>query len=278
MSNLGSAQTSKFSIGTAELRIGPLASAGQLTQAHSVGLIDNATVEISQNSVDLLGGFPQKIVDTAITSQEASLTATLREYSRRNIDLMLGNPVANYLVEAATDVVTLDAGQTAGTTVNLPTGQGTNWTAGDTFVLFSVTDPGLVNFCRVESVSVDALTLDAGTPTTFSAAIGDILYRAQENAVGAISEANYFSVMLVSTQRGVLNSVGGRPAVFNFWKAAISAGMTLGSNAEDFASTEFALKILEPSAGDYGAGGSLNHLANIIPTNPYGLYAGGADQ
>jgi len=272
MANLGSAQTNKFSIGTAELRIGPLASAGVLEQAHSIGVIDNATIEVSQNAVDLLGGFPQKLIDTAIVSQESSMTATLREYSKRNGDFMLGNPVASYVTAVSTDSVTLDAVDAAGTTLALPTGEGANWSLGDTFVLHSATDPALVNFCRVVSVAVDELTLDAGTPTTFAPQIGDLLFRAEQSAVGNISATNYFSVTLIQTQR---NS---RPGIFSFWKAALSGGMSYGTNAEDFASTELSIKLLEPSAADYAAGAALNHLANIIPTHPTGLFAQGADK
>lgn len=278
MSNLGSAQTSKFNIGTAELRIGPLGSAGQLVQTHSVGLIDNATISVTQNSVDLLGGFPQKLVDTAIVSQEAGMTATLREYSKRNLTLLLGGAVAAYGSEAATDRVVLDASDTAGTTLTLPTGEGVNWATGDLLILHSVTDPGNVNVCRVESVAVDVLTLDAGTPTTFTTAVGDLIFRASPSAVGNVSETNYFAVALVQKQRvkqsGTTTS---KPAVWQFWKAAVSAGMEYSSNPEDFGSTELQLKLLEPSAADYGTGGALTHLSNIIPTYPTGMYAAGED-
>lgn len=277
MANLGSAQTSKFSIGTAELRIGPLGSAGQLEQSHGVGIIDNATVSVSQNSVDLLGGFPQKIIDTAIISQESSLTATLREYSKRNIDVLLGNAISDYAAAVTTDSVTLDATSTAGTTLNLPLNEGANWVKGDIFVLHSITDPADVNVCMVESVAVDVLTLNTGTPTTFDAAIGDLLFRAEESAVGNISETNYFAVSLVQKQR-VKQGNTSKPAVWNFWKGAISAGMEYSTSADDFGSTELAIKLLEPSAADYATGAALEHLASVIPSYPTGMFAAGADK
>lgn len=274
MPNLGTAQTNKFSIGTAELRIGPLGSAGNLTQAHSVGLLDNATIEVSQNSVDLLGGFPQKIIDTAVISQESSLTATLREYSKRNINVMLGNTVEDYITAVATDSIVLDASDTAGVTLTLPTGEGTNWATGDYLVVHSALNPADVNVCRVASVAIDVITLDAGTPLDFTTAIGDFVFRAEESPIGDINNTNYFAATLIQTQRG--NAA--RPAVFNFWKAAISGGMSYGTDSADFASTEFAIKLLEPSAADYGAGGTLVHLANIIPAHPSGMFVAGADK
>ena len=78
MAKLGSPQTTKFSIGTAELRVGVLEKALKLVQGNSVGLIDNATVEVTQESVDLNGGFPKVLVDTAVVSQEATITAGLK--------------------------------------------------------------------------------------------------------------------------------------------------------------------------------------------------------
>ncbi|MCK5431167.1 MAG: hypothetical protein KAJ03_00410, partial [Gammaproteobacteria bacterium] len=91
MAKLGSPSTQKYSIGTAEVRLGPQTSAMLLNQAsHSIGVLDSVTVEVAQESVDLLGGFPQTILDTAIINQTASVTATFREYSRRNIRTVLG--------------------------------------------------------------------------------------------------------------------------------------------------------------------------------------------
>ena len=38
---LGSAKTRQFNLGTSELRVAPLTSAGRLLPAHSVGLVDS---------------------------------------------------------------------------------------------------------------------------------------------------------------------------------------------------------------------------------------------
>ena len=90
MAIIGSAQTRKFSIGTAELRVGPLNLAGRLTQAHSVGLIDGSGLSVEQTIVELKGGFPQVINDTAITEQMSTISGTLREFSRRNLGILMG--------------------------------------------------------------------------------------------------------------------------------------------------------------------------------------------
>ena len=119
---LGSPRTTKFSIGTAELRIGPLSSAMKLKQENSVGLIDNATVEVSQESVDLTGGFPKVLVDTAVVSQESSITATLREFSRRNIQVLLGEGVVPIASEPADAATTVDTPASVDDTVVPPRG------------------------------------------------------------------------------------------------------------------------------------------------------------
>lgn len=94
MAAIGAAKTRKFTIGTAELRVGPLSYAGRLTQEHSVGLIDASSLSVEQTIVDLKGGFPQVIVDSAITEQMSTITGTLREYSRRNLGILMGQGLA----------------------------------------------------------------------------------------------------------------------------------------------------------------------------------------
>ena len=88
--SLASAKTGKFHIGTSELRIGPLNMAGKLTDAHSVGLIDSTTLNIDQQVADLMGGFPMNVLASAVTSRSVGISATLREFSRRNLGIMMG--------------------------------------------------------------------------------------------------------------------------------------------------------------------------------------------
>lgn len=267
---LGSPITNKFSIGTAELRIGALTDANKLLPSHSVGLIDSASLSVDQEAAELEGGFPRKLVDTAIIRQSASITAVLREYSRKNLFTLLGEGVTATTTDFAT---TVDAQATAGaTSITVATGKGASFTAGDLVTLYNVGSPENVSVCRVLSIATDTLTLDSGTPTLFQYEVGDPIFIAYEVPVGAVSQTNYFSVSLVQKE----NSTG-RPVVWTFWKGAIASGLSVETNAEDFASTELQINLLEPAASEYGAGGDLLHLANIIPSNPIGLYAGGGD-
>lgn len=274
MAQLGSAKTSKFAIGTAELRIGPLTSAGLLTQAHSVGLIDSASLNVTQNVVDLKGGFPQVIMDTAVTEQSAEITATLREFSRRNLGILLGQGLLYASnTDGATDAkTTLSASATASAT-SLSLTAGAGFAANDWIVVYSENDPGSSVVTKIASISSNTVTLDSGLALPAAAASGAIVAKLAPIAVGAVTTVNYFAVQLVTLDRAT-----GRPRVSNFWKAAVGSGMNLANNATDFASTELTLKLLQPSLADYGTSGSeLYHLRNVIPTNPIGMMGEASD-
>jgi hypothetical protein len=271
---LGSPRTKKFQIGTAEVRIGPLTSAGKLKQADSVGLLDTVTVEVSQESVDLLGGFPRVPVDTAITAQNASLTATLREYSRRNIQTQLGTGVpATQPADVASEVV--DATTAGSTSVTVITGDGANFAADDVVIIFPDGTPEKVTLSKVASVSTDTLTLDSDLPTLFDydgTADTIHIFKALPVAVGDVEQTEYFACQILQRE----NSTG-RPVGFHFWKSAINTGMSFANNPDDFSSTEFGLKFLQPAASEYAAGASLEHLADLIPTYPTGMFYAGGD-
>lgn len=269
MAKLGSPQTSKYSIGTAELRIGPMTSALKLTQAHSVGVIDNANLSVNQNSVDLLGGFPRVILDTAIVSQESVITATLREYSRRNMQVLLGEPVP---AAQPADVATTTSGAISAAATAIAVADETGFAQGDVIVLYEAGLSEEMTVARVESVAANLITLDSDTPVLFDLATGAVVFHAQSVPIGNISTTNYFAVQLIQTERKT-----GRPIGFHFWKAAIGAGMEFGTNAEDFASTELNLKLLQPAATEYVSGADLFHIADLVPSNPTGLYYGGGD-
>lgn len=274
MAKLGAPQTTKFQIGTAEVRIGPLTSAMKLTQAHSVGLIDNVTVEISQDSVDLEGGFPRSPVDTAIVRRNGTITATLREYSRRNIQVMMGEGVDG---ATPTDEATLIVSNvtTGATSFTVSGGDGSLFQTGELWVIYPEGDPASISVVRVLSVATDTVTLDSDTPVLHDYdGTADTIhaYKAQQVGIGSVQTTNYFAAEVLQVERKT-----GRPVGFQLWKCTIASGMTLGSNAEDFASNELSIKVLDPAAAEYGAGGDLLHLADIIPTHPQGFMFYGAD-
>lgn len=265
MAKLGSPVSKKFSIGTAELRVGPMSEAGKLQQARSIGLIDNVTVEVSQTSVDLMGGFPKQIVDTAITEQAGNVTATLREYSRNNLGIMLGLGAQT----AVTDVATTTTAQVTTPWTTVPVTSAAGITIGDLIVVYPSGQPELLAVTQVTGIATNDLTVDPPLPANMPS--GALVFVARQLAIGNIQTTSYFSVSVIQQERAT-----GRPVGFHFWKAAVGSGMTYGTNADDFASTEMNLKILQPAIEEYGVGGDLAHLDAIIPTHPTGIAIFGA--
>lgn len=86
---LGQANSNKFHIGNAEIRFGTLTNAMRLTSSSALGLLQSATVNFQQDTVDLEGGLPKQLIDTAITKTNVTITAQAYEYTRRNIRVML---------------------------------------------------------------------------------------------------------------------------------------------------------------------------------------------
>ena len=262
--SLGSPVSNKFQIGTAELRLGPLTSAMKLLQTHSVGLVDSVSVTIGQESVDLEGGFPKQLMDSAIVRQTAEVSAVLREYSRRNLKVAVGDGITT----AVTDVATTVSTNASSSATSLIVTSATSMSAADLLVAYKPGAPENVQILRIQSIATNTLTLDSDTPLLFDLAVGDPVFIAKQVAIGAVSQTNYMAAMVVQKE----NSTG-RPITWNFWKASISGNLEYATNADDFASTTMTLKCLQPAASEYGVGANLAHLSDIIPSHPIGFLA-----
>ena len=279
MAKLGTARTRKFSIGTAEMRIGAMTAAMGLKQSDSIGLLDNVTVEVTQESVDLNGGFPKVLVDTAIISQEAQITATLREYSRRNMQVLLGDGVQASVVDSASTITTDETSDIGPFTIAADEG----FVDDDIVVIYPEARPEELTVARIETVTTGTtITLHTGTPMLFDypGTTETIhIFKAHQVSIGNIEQTNYFACQVLQLERAT-----GRPIGFDFWKATVASGMTYATNAEDFASTELVVKLLQPSAEEYSATGDLLHISDIIAgtdgvaqKHPTGMYYAGGD-
>jgi hypothetical protein len=272
MASLGAAKTGKFAIGTAELRVGPLSLAGKLNRKHGVGLIDSATLNVEQTSVDLKGGFPQVIMDTQVVDQSAQITATLREFSRRNLGILLGQGlIYDDSNDGMDDAKTTLSGALSigATSIGLTAAAG--FAAGDWVSVYNATD-------AAESIIVKLGGTTGAIAEGFEPSIampaGSVVSRLAPIAVGNVSQVQYFSAQLITIDRQ-----SGRPKISNFWKLAIGSGMSLANNATDFASTEMVLKVLQPSLADYEQMGSpLYHLRNVIGAYPMGMMGEVSDE
>ena len=277
---LGSPQTSEYSIGTAEVRVGPLTEAMRMVQARSIGLVDNATVSFNTTSVDLMGGFPQELVDTAVTQQSGSVRIAAREFSRRNLDIQLGNAIS---ATAPTGVATtlVNTANVAADATSIVVEDTTGFAVDDVIVIYPDGRPEDVTISQISAINTgtDTITLKTGMGTV-------VAYPAQTEstkdfhvfkglgiAAGAVTRTNYFSMMLIQQK-----NKSGRPIVWNVWKAANSGSMEQGTSATEYGTLNMEMKILKPSAADIGSGGDLNALAPLINLYPTAFRMGGEDQ
>jgi hypothetical protein len=176
--SFGSAQTNKTLIGTVELRIGMLNEANKLTAMHSVGIVDSVKLESTTDTAELMAGSPQRQVDVAITKSSTTFTATMRETSRRNMNILLSNPdiapdsASAHVVGSVSTSAALQKGAKTLNTFSDLTGQ---IRAGDVIGVFPVSTPAEFQLCEVQSVtgasneSTQTTTLSGfTTPTTFT--------------------------------------------------------------------------------------------------------------
>lgn len=279
MSRLGSPVTNEFSIGTAEVRIGPLSEAARLVQSRSIGLVDDVTVSFSNSSVDLKGMFPQTVVDTAITEQLGSVKATAREFSRRNLDIMLGNAVSSGAAPADVKSTLATSADVAANATSITLLSATGFAADDVIVIYPEGKPEDVTISQIDSIATNVLTLKTGLGTAVAyPALTDNtrqyhVFKAQGVAAGNVTKTNYFTMSIIQQK-----NVSGRPIVWLMWKAANTGSMEQGTSATDYASLNMEFKLLQPSLVDIGLGGPLATVAPLIGLYPMGGRLGGADQ
>jgi hypothetical protein len=269
--------TNKFHIGSPEIRLGPMTKANKLTQANSVGLLQQANVKFNQTSVDLKAGLPKTIVDTAVTETEVTVDAQAYEYSRKNIRIMI-NEGAEVLtpIEFNGLVTTAVVAATTGNTDIETDILLTDVAVGDLVVVYNPAAPQNLSVVKVTAKAVVAtdkakITIDnTKTPLLFDASVGDVVYKANQIGLGNSTATNYFSCDVLGQEHST-----GRPVGFRFWKAALGGGLDYSFSSDNFAVTPLTIKIMQPSAAEYAVGGPLAHLAEIIPIHPFGFYFAG---
>lgn len=261
MSKLGTPITNEFPIGTAELRIGPMTSAGKLGQANSIGLVDKTNVKVSQETKELEGLFPKVLIASAVTKQLATVMATFREMSRKNLSVLLGAGI----VAAATPVSTTIAADVALNATGATLASGTGFAVGDICVIYQTGKPETVSIVKIATLVTNAVTWAASSlSVALTAADGVInFYKANEVPLGDVTKVNYFSAS------AIWSSTSGAPNFFHFWKVSVGGSMDFNTSGDDFASSDMELKVLQPGAADLA--GNLAGIATIQATNPMGL-------
>lgn len=260
ITSIGRPKTTKYRIGPSEARVGPLSEAMRLTRAHSVGMIDSASFNRTTTSADLMYGLPQVEVDTQVVTTSNTGTITLREFSSRNMRLMLGNGVQSYSTKYDTTVATAAAAD--GTSLEVVDASG--FAQGDIIVIVPDGNVDNVTVTRVASIATNTITLDSGLGLLTAVSIGDLVYKSAVTSVG-VSSNEYFSVSFLTVDRE------GNPTGYHFWKATLSGDATDSMGGTEFGSNELTLKFLQPAESEYTSGGDLEHVAELIQQHPIGF-------
>lgn len=306
---LGSAQSTNFQIGAAELRIGSLSNAGKLTQADSVGLLQNASVNYSQQMAELKGGLPLQVIDSVVTEEAITVTASAYEFTRKNINAMVGNGVAatttaNFSFSAKAVVNTgsttstlvigsLEVFGTSSVAVPTSTTAPDLFKVGGLYGVYVKDKPEELKIIRIGTpttatgtgatlaitLSLDStlgVNLNAGTygiaaSATPATPVTDIvIYNLEPISVGGNSNTNYITLDIISKNH-TTNLVHG----YRFWKAAIQGGLDFSFSNDNYATMPITFKILQPAASEVASSGKLLHMANVISTHPTGFYWSG---
>lgn len=258
---LGSPITDKFPIGTAEIRIAELAKALKHLPSDSIGCLDDVTISITNTSVQKMAGFPQRQVASAITQNTVSITGTVGEYSRRNIQTLAGEAPEPLVADVISTLAT--AAASGAVSLVLETGHGANYTAGQLIVLYVEGRPELVSIVKVDSITDDTLTLAAGTPTLHAYPANLTRIFAAQPIGKSITKTEYFSIQVLQSEFST-----GKPIPWNFWKGSITNGLELALNPSDFSTTSMEITCLEPAAVDFQTGGPLEHVSEFIIEYP----------
>jgi hypothetical protein len=280
MAALGSAQTKNFQIGNAELRIGALNSAGKLTQANSVGLIQTANVNFSQSMAELKGGLPLQLIDAVVTETTVTVTAQAYEYTRTNIRAMLNEGVAASTEKDTVFEVTLTAG--AATSASALAYGGAVAVTGSVVPTWATDLPigsmvGIYKKGSPENLSIITLTAAATAsgmafaPNSllFPYSTSDVLviYKINPVGLGKSDKTAYYTVDLLSK-----NHNSGVTQGFRFWKASIQGGLDYAFSNDSFAVTPMSFRILLPTAEELAVGGDLAGVAPMQGENPLGMF------
>ena len=265
---LGSPITDEFPIGTAEIRLAPLSSALKMMPAHSIGQLDDVTISVSNTSVQKKAGFPQRTVANAVTENVVTISGTVGEYSRRNMQILSGEAPEPLVPDAASSLAL--AASAGATSVTLATGGGALFTASGLIVIYVEGRPELMQVTKIESIAGDVLTLATGLPLLHAFPANLTKVFAAQPIGKAITKTNYFAAQVIQSQFS-----DGRPIAWNFWKVSNSGGLEAAMNPTDFATTTIELEAMEPSAAEFQVGGPLAHVADLVVEYPIFLCAPG---
>lgn len=230
MKDLGTAKTTDFMLGTAEVRIGAVGELFNLTNDDSIGLVKNVAITGEMESTDLGQGVKNRAVFSVTTSATLSVATEVYEYTARNLayGLNLAAGVVGTNVETTT---------TASVTGNdsvavIPVTDETGITADD-YILVATSKGIMAN--RVASVATGELTVTHAVPTGVVIANGASVVKASSLDLGDPVD-EYYSCAVIG------KLADGGDVVFYFPKIKIVRGFNVQFGTSDYGNMPFEIK------------------------------------
>lgn len=263
-STLGNSKSDSYVFGASELRVGSLSNVLKLSQDHSVGVLQDVTINYSREFAELRGGRNNPVLSRSVSQSDLSVSATMNEATYRNLSLMLGNG-DNTVTE---DVTTTEAtgASAAATTLTLAADFNSDPVAGDLLVVYSAIDPAQIQVVRVASFATPAVTLHADTPLMFDVAVGDVIEKVNPIGIGASCGESYLTaqILLDSTSTNT-------PKQFLGWYGSITSSLEYSQSTTDYGTMSLEMSFYPVPASLVGAGADMEHAATEIAKYPLGF-------
>lgn len=248
----GLAKTRNFMLGTATVMLGPQADMKKLNVAdHSIGLVKNFSLSSEPGFTELTQGVRNTIVDSINTSNPVRATMEAFEYTASNMAYALGLDGGEYQAKDASSTVTSAVtGDDTEDSIEVATGDGSNFSEGDVILIDSDGDDNVI-IRRVAGVETDTITVDVPFAQGQTIAQGATVKAVNEVPLGFKGAMPYVSAKIVG------RLANNEPVVVMIPKLRVVRGFTLAFGTDDYGNMplEFTLYDLvssDPFATEFG--------------------------
>ena len=262
-SKIGAPKTNKYVFGAAEVRVGAIGQANKLKHEDSLGVMSDVTLSYTREFTELRGGPGNAVLSRGATGTDAKITATLSEYTHRNLMLMVGNGLPAVSKSHSTTANAVAAVGDTSITIAAD-GTGVNAiAANDILSIHSVANPQDIQIVQVDSIAGTAVTLKANTPIMYDVAVLDVV--TIQNAVGGGANCGekYLTVQVVAE-----SSNGGAPTVLNGWYGSVTSGLEFSQNNQNFSETPLEISLYPVPSNLTSAGAAMEHVVDLVSAAP----------
>lgn len=238
----GEAKTTDFLLGTATVMFGPPAEVFDLTPAdHGCGLMKSVSVTAEPAFTDLTQGVKNNNVYSIMTGNVVKASAEIYEYTASNLLYATGLNGGTHMAPTGTSTLAT-AAAAADTSIEVETGDGTNFATGDWIVVEDgATDKIVVR--KVASVAVDVITLEA--PALANPIPAGSKVRAKSMIeVGSKEDQPFFGCKIVGSL------ANGETLGLIFPKVRITNGFNISFMTDDFQNMPFEMTMYDLVTSD----------------------------